>query len=85
MVKYGLRVFKGKILKKILELKKKEVTGSWKSCIIRIFMICIPYQISFGTSKQGARNEYGMMEVKKNAYRLSEELGLDGNIILKWI
>jgi len=54
MDKYGLRVFKDKILKKIFELKKEEVTGSWKSCIIRIFMICTPYQILFRTSNQGA-------------------------------
>jgi hypothetical protein len=85
MDKYGLRVFKDKILKKIFELKKEEVTGSWKSCIIRIFRICTPYQILYQASNQGARNEYGMMEVKRNVYTLFEELGLDGNIILKWI
>jgi len=54
MDKYGLREFEDKILKKIFELKEEEVTGSWKSCIIRIFTICTPYQILFGTSNQGA-------------------------------
>jgi len=47
--------------------------------------ICTPYQILFGTSNQGAWNEYGMMNMKRNVYTLFEELGLDGNTILKWI
>jgi hypothetical protein len=39
---HRLRMFENRLLRKILEPKRGEVTGDWRS-----FMICTPYQILF--------------------------------------
>jgi hypothetical protein len=35
-----LRMSEGRVLMRILEPTRKEVMGSWKSCIMRNFIIC---------------------------------------------
>jgi hypothetical protein len=41
-------VFENKVLRRIFGPKRDEVTGEWKDCITRRFMLCTPHQISFG-------------------------------------
>jgi hypothetical protein len=41
------------MLGKIFEPKRKKVKGQFKKCRRRIFMICAPRQILFGSSNQG--------------------------------
>ena len=43
-----LRMYKNKVLRRILEPKRKEVTGSGENYIVRSLMICTPHQIIFG-------------------------------------
>jgi hypothetical protein len=43
-----LRVLENRVLKRIFGPKRNEVTGSGEDCITSSFMLCIPYQISFG-------------------------------------
>lgn len=37
---HRLRMSEGRVMKRILEPVRKEVMGSWKSCIMRSFIIC---------------------------------------------
>jgi hypothetical protein len=39
---------KGRVLKGILKPMRKEVMGSWKSCIMRSFIICDVHKTLFG-------------------------------------
>jgi len=41
-------MYKNKVLRRILEPKRKEVTGSGENYIVRSLMICTPHQIIFG-------------------------------------
>jgi hypothetical protein len=43
-----LRVFENKVLRRIFGPKRDEVTGEWRDCITKSFMLCTPHQISFG-------------------------------------
>jgi len=40
-----LRVFKNRVLTKIFEPKRDEVTGDWRNYIMRSLMICTAHQI----------------------------------------
>jgi hypothetical protein len=43
---HRLRVFENRVLKRIFGPKRNEVTGGWRSCIIRSFVICTLHQVS---------------------------------------
>jgi hypothetical protein len=40
-----LRVFENRVLRRIFGPKRDEVTGEWRNCITRSFMICTPRQV----------------------------------------
>jgi hypothetical protein len=40
-----LRVFENRVLRRIFGSQREEVTGGWKNCIMRSFIIGIHYQI----------------------------------------
>jgi hypothetical protein len=52
-----LRMYKNKVLRRILEPKRDEVKGSGENYIVRSLMICTPHQIIFGD--QIEKNERG--------------------------
>jgi hypothetical protein len=53
-------VFENRVLRRIFGPKKDEVTGEWRSCTVRSFIICTNLQISLGRSKQGELGGRGM-------------------------
>jgi hypothetical protein len=92
-----LRVSENRVLRRIFGPKTDEVTGSRAICIMRSLMICTLHSILFGWSNKknemsGACNMYegedmfiqglggGLREGDH-----SEDLGVDGGIILRWI
>jgi hypothetical protein len=42
---YRLRVFENRVLRRIFGPKRDEVTGGWKKCIMRSFVICTLRQV----------------------------------------
>jgi hypothetical protein len=42
---HRLRVFENRVLRRIFGLKRDEVTGEWKNCIMRNFVICTLRQV----------------------------------------
>jgi hypothetical protein len=42
---HGLRVFQNKVLRRIFGPKRVEVTGGWRNCIKRSFVICTLRQV----------------------------------------
>jgi hypothetical protein len=42
---HRLRVFENRVLRRIFEPKKDEVTGGWRNCITRSFVICTLCQV----------------------------------------
>jgi hypothetical protein len=51
-------VFENRVLRRIFGPKRDEVTGEWRSCSMRNFIICIHPQISLGKSKRMRWAEY---------------------------
>jgi hypothetical protein len=43
--KHRLRVFENRVLRMIFGPKTDEVTGEWKNCITRSFVICALHQV----------------------------------------
>jgi hypothetical protein len=43
-----LRVLENRMLGRISEPKSEEVTGSWRNCIIRNFIVCALQQYNYG-------------------------------------
>jgi len=43
-----LRVFENRVLRRIFEPKRDEVTGEWKNFIMSSLMICTPHPLHFG-------------------------------------
>jgi hypothetical protein len=43
--KHRLRVFENRVLRRIFGPKRDEVTGEWRKCITRSFMICTLRQV----------------------------------------
>jgi hypothetical protein len=41
-------VFENRVLRKIFRPKRDEVTGEWRSCTVRNFIVCTHPQISLG-------------------------------------
>jgi hypothetical protein len=48
-----LSVFENRVLRRMFELKRDEVTGEWRKLQNEEFIICIHLQISLGRSNQG--------------------------------
>jgi hypothetical protein len=44
-VEHKLRVFENMVLRRIFGPKREEVTGGWKKCMKRSFIICTLHQI----------------------------------------
>jgi hypothetical protein len=42
---HRLRVFENKVLRRIFGPKRDEVTGGWRNCIMRSFVICTLCQV----------------------------------------
>jgi hypothetical protein len=42
---HKLRVFENRVLRRIFGLKRDGVTGGWKSCITKSFIICTLRQV----------------------------------------
>jgi hypothetical protein len=42
---HRLRMFENKVLRRILGPKRDEVTGGWRNCIMRSFVICILHRV----------------------------------------
>ena len=45
-----LKVFENRVLRRIFEPKRDEVTGSGENCVMRSLMICTPHQMLFRLS-----------------------------------
>jgi hypothetical protein len=43
-----LKVFENRLLRRIFEPKREEVTGKWENYIIRSLMICTAHPVLFG-------------------------------------
>jgi hypothetical protein len=50
---HRMRVFENRVLRRIFGPMRDEVTGEWRSCTMRNFIICTHPQISLGRSSQG--------------------------------
>jgi hypothetical protein len=46
-------VFENRVPRRIFGLNIDEVTGEWRSCTTRNFILCTPPQILLGISNQG--------------------------------
>jgi hypothetical protein len=49
---HRLRVFENRVLRRILGPKRDEVTGEWRCCTVKNFIICTHTQISLGKSRR---------------------------------
>jgi hypothetical protein len=47
-----LRVYEGRVLRRIFGPKKEEVMGEWQSCIMKSFIICVLQQIKSRKMRQ---------------------------------
>jgi hypothetical protein len=47
-----LRVFENRVLRRIFELNRDDVTGKWRKLQMRSLMICTPHPILFERSNQ---------------------------------
>jgi hypothetical protein len=54
---HRLRVFQNRMLRRIFEWKRDEVTGGWENCIMRSSNL---HQILWWWSNRGGREEWGM-------------------------
>jgi hypothetical protein len=43
-----LRVFENRVLRRIFGLKRDEVTGGWRNCIMRSCMVCTLHPVLLG-------------------------------------
>jgi hypothetical protein len=81
---HGLRVCDKSVLKKLFR-SKEEVTAGGGNCILRSFVI-LTCQILFGWSNKGVSDGWAMWHLRGRSLKErdnSEDLGIDGNIILR--
>jgi hypothetical protein len=45
---HRLRVFENGVLRRVFGLKREEVAGGWRNCIMRSFITCMLHQILLG-------------------------------------
>jgi len=91
-------LFENSVLRKILGRNREKVTGTGEDYITLSCMICIPYHMLFGWSKQAKWDRRDVWhvwlrgEVQTGVWWGNlmerdrfEDLGVDGSITLKWI
>jgi hypothetical protein len=72
------------VVRRIFEPKGEEVAG--EDCIMRSFVTCTLHQVILGSSNQGGSDMITIFWLEKLKGRdHSEDLGVDGRIILEWI
>jgi hypothetical protein len=67
---HKLRVFENRVLRRIFGPKREEVTGKWKICTMRNFVICTHPQISLGKSRLGWAGHVARMGEKIKMYKV---------------
>jgi hypothetical protein len=95
---HRLKLFNNRVLRRIFGLKRDEVTGGWrKLCNEQLRSVCYsPNRIRMIKSRRmRAIGHVAHMGKMRNVYKISvenckgksysEDLGVDGRIILKWI
>jgi hypothetical protein len=73
---HRLRVFENRVLRRILEPKRDEITGDWKNCIMRTFITCTVPQIIIRMIKSTRMRCAGHVARKvqnRNGYRVYTE------------
>jgi hypothetical protein len=88
-------VFENRLLRNMFGPKREEVRGTGENSIMRSLMICPSSPVPLGWSIQGELDGGGACMGKKNSHRVGggnllgkdhlEDLGVDGQMILKWI
>jgi hypothetical protein len=95
-----MRVFRRRVLRKVFQPKRDEVTGSGEDYIMRSFIVCVPHQLLLGRSDH-VLDGWDMWLIWETGVLLTgfwwgnlrqrdhlEDLGIrvwGGGVMLKWI
>ena len=56
-------MLESRVLRRMFEPKRDNITGSGENCVMRSLMICTPHQMLFGLSNREEWDRFGMQHV----------------------